>query len=272
MAVTWAEQYTKTHPTITIDVSAGGAGKGMTDALCGAVDLGMVSREINPAEAAKGAWSLAVVKDAVVLTVSAENPALPTLLRRGLTRAELIRIWVDGAVKSWSFVQPDIDAPLHVYTRSDACGAAETWAKYLGRSQEDLVGTGVYGDPGVAEAVRSDRLGLGFNNVGYAYDGKTKQPVAGLRIVPLDLNDNHEVDADEQFYLTLDMLTAAIAAGRYPSPPARDLYFVSNGPPKAGPVREFLRWALTDGQAQVATAGYVPLGPDKLAAELSRLP
>ena len=31
---------------------------------------------------------------------------------------------------------------LHVYTRSDACGAAETWAVFLGKKQEDLLGSG----------------------------------------------------------------------------------------------------------------------------------
>ena len=272
MAVAWSDQYRKLHPEVTIDISAGGAGKGMADVLSGAVDLGMVSREVNPAESAKGAWSIAVVKDAVVPTVSADNPALDALMARGVTQAELRQIWLDATITSWSFAKPELAAPLHAYTRSDACGAAETWAKYLGKNQEDLKGTGVYGDPGVAEAVRADKLGLGFNNLGFVYDAKTKRPVPGLRVVPLDLNGNHVVDPDEQIYDTLDALTAAIAAGRYPSPPARDLYFVSHGPPKSPVVVDFVRFALTDGQASVPAAGYVKLAPEKLASELARLP
>ena len=38
---------------------------------------------------------------------------------------------------------------INVYTRSDACGAAEMWAKYMGKKQEDLKGIGIYGDPGM---------------------------------------------------------------------------------------------------------------------------
>jgi len=71
-----------------------------------------------------------------------------------------------------------------VYTRSDACGAAETWAKYFGAKQEELKGTAVYGDPGVAEAVRKDLLGLGFNNLNFAYDLKSGKPVAGILALP----------------------------------------------------------------------------------------
>ena len=48
LAVSWAGEYNKTHPAIRVDVSAGGAGKGMTDALTGLADLGMVSRAIAP--------------------------------------------------------------------------------------------------------------------------------------------------------------------------------------------------------------------------------
>jgi len=48
MMVKWAEEFKKIHPQVRIDVSAGGAGKGITDALTGLVDIGMVSRELRP--------------------------------------------------------------------------------------------------------------------------------------------------------------------------------------------------------------------------------
>ena len=41
MAVKWAEEFRKIHPKVRIDISAGGAGKGITDALAKVVDLGM---------------------------------------------------------------------------------------------------------------------------------------------------------------------------------------------------------------------------------------
>ena len=37
MMVAWAEEYQNIHPGVRIDVSAGGAGKGMADTLGGAV-------------------------------------------------------------------------------------------------------------------------------------------------------------------------------------------------------------------------------------------
>ncbi len=76
LAVQWAEEFRSIYPDVRVDISAGGAGKGMTDALAGVVDLGMVSREVYPPEEAKGAVGFAVAKDAVAATVNAANPKI----------------------------------------------------------------------------------------------------------------------------------------------------------------------------------------------------
>src|SRR3972149_1102899 len=204
MMVKWAEEYQKIHPKVRIEISAGGAGKGMADALAGLVDMGMISREIQPAEIQKGAFFVAVVKDAVGGTMSKDNPVLADILANGVERSNFLGIFIYGNITTWGQVvgKPEITDPIHVYTRSDSCGAADTWASYLGHKQEDLKGVGVYGDPGIAEAVKNDRLGMGYNNVNYAYDNKTQRPVEGLAIVPLDTNGNGKVDPNEDFYET----------------------------------------------------------------------
>ena len=55
---TWAAEYNKIHPEIRFDIQAGGAGKGLTDCLGGAVDVGMFSRELTDGEKAKACGGL----------------------------------------------------------------------------------------------------------------------------------------------------------------------------------------------------------------------
>ncbi|MBN2564990.1 MAG: PstS family phosphate ABC transporter substrate-binding protein [Candidatus Eisenbacteria bacterium] len=272
MVVRWAEEFQKLHPGVRMDIGAGGAGKGMADALAGVVDLGMVSRVVYPAEIERGAWWLSVTKDAVVPVINAGNPAIEVLQVRGATKETLRRLWFDQTGTTWgSVVGGDMDAAVRVYTRSDACGAAQTWAQYLGGTQEELWGVGVYGDPGLADAVKRDVLGVGFNNINYVYDATTKLPMKGLTILKIDLDGNGTIDEDEDFYATRDAMATAIASGLYPSPPARDLHFVAKGCPSNPVVLEFLRWVLTDGQAFVEEAGYIRLTEEKLAEGQAKL-
>jgi phosphate transport system substrate-binding protein len=272
MVVRWAEEFQKVHPAVRIDIGAGGAGKGMADALAGVVDLGMVSREVHPAEIERGAWWVSVTKDAVVPVVSASNPAHEALAARGVDAETFRGIWMAEDVTTWGEVVSEGGGhPVRAYTRSDACGAAQTWARYLGGTQEDLIGIGVYGDPGLADAVRKDALGIGFNNINYVYDAKTKRPVAGLAVVPIDLDGDGKLSPEEDFYGSRDEIVQAIASGAYPSPPARDLHLVSRGVPGSELVVAFLEWILGDGQAYVPEAGYIAFGEERLTQELSKL-
>jgi phosphate transport system substrate-binding protein len=272
MVVRWAEEFQKIHPKVKIDVGAGGAGKGMADCLAEVVDIGMVSRDIYPEEIKKGAWWVSVTKDAVVPTANESNPLIDELLTHGISLEACLGMWITGEAETWGDLLGTEDAyAIHVYTRSDACGAAKTWAKYMGKNQEDLLGVGVYGDPGLAEAVRKDALGIGFNNINYVYDTKTRAQVAGITVLPLDLNADGEIDTTEAFYSNRDAIVEAIAVGKYPSPPARDLHFVCHGKPQREIVSEFVGWVLTEGQKYVPESGYINLPEERLKAEAKKL-
>jgi len=273
MVIRWADEYKKINPGVRFDISAGGAGKGISDALNSMVEIGMVSREIYPEEIKKGAFPIAVTKDAVVAVVSELNPALNDILAHGLKKDAGNNIWITGRCTTWAqAVGAKSTAPIHIYTRSDACGAAEMWAKFFGKKQEDLLGVGVFGDPGLAQAVKKDPVGIGYNNIGYAYDATTRKQIKGLRVVPIDLNNNGKIDSDEDFYTSMNDLIEAISSGKYPSPPSRELYFVMKGNPKNNKViTEFIRWVLTDGQKFVNEAGYISLTKDKIDTERKKL-
>ncbi len=260
MVTVWTEEYAKVNPNVTFDVQAGGAGKGMTDMLTGAADIAMLSREPRQEELDQGAFLVPVTIDAVVGTFNAANPYAEQIIAHGITPKEANRIWITGETTTWGqWLGTDANETINVYTRSDSSGAAEMWAKFAGgNAQEELHGTAVNADPGLAEAVRQDPLGVGYNNIGFAYDPATGLPNKGLRVIPIDLNGNGQIDPDEAFYDTREGVTQAIVDQVYPFPPAWVLYLVTKGKPSPV-IREFFRWVLTDGQAFVHDAGYVAL-------------
>lgn len=272
LVITWAEAYQKEHPEVRFNISAGGAGKGMADVLSGAVELGMFSREITPEEIEQGVWWAGVTIDAVLPTINAENPYIEEIKRRGLTRNELISIYIKGNTKSWdALLNMPEQHPINLYSRSDACGAAGTWALYLNGKQENLHGVGIFGDPGLADAVINDKLGMGFNNTIFIYDIKTGLKRPGIEVCPIDLNNNGQIDSEEAFYDTFKSILSAIANGVYPSPPARELFLISKGKPQKKAVTDFIKWTLTIGQQYVEEAGYVKLNNNVIENYLNQL-
>lgn len=268
----WSEEYKKDHEEINFNISAVGAGQGMTDALEGKVDLGLYSYEIEEQDKEKGLWWVGLCSNAVFPTIYTYNPYLEELKESGLTKEEFKGIFIDATITDWSEVL-DIDESktIQVYTRCDASGAASTWAKYLGGKQKDLKGTCIQGDSALVAVVSKDPAGIGFNNGSYVYNINTGKKRHGIEVIPIDLNGNDIIDPNEDFYDTLDDILKAIEEGKYPSPPVRELYFVAKDKPAKQATIDFIEWALTEGQKFVRETGYVLLEQDKINQYLDQL-
>lgn len=280
----WASEYKKVHPEITIDINANGAGAGMADALKGLCDIGMVSREIHQSEIDQGAFWVSVVKDAVVATINADNPVIDTILSTGLTRQQFKDIFITGTIKTWGQLVGDenVTQNIIVYIRSDSCGAAETWAQYLGDYTQNDLGSqvdldrisAVNGDNTLAATIQREQYGIGFNNIAYVYtktlaDG-TRVPADGILPVPIDLNENGTLDDYERVYANRTSIVTAINNNIYPSPPARPLHLVTANN-FTGIVKDFVHWILVEGQQYVLDAGYVPLSDLIITTQLQYL-
>ncbi len=273
LAVLWSEDFKKENPDVRFNISAGGAGKGIADVLTNMVDIGLVSRDLHAQEIEKGAYPVLVANDAVIGTINTEHPNYQLIKERGLTQEELKRIFLGGHYKLWSDIDPRFVAePLQVYVRSDAAGAAETWAKFFKANQEDLKGIGIFGDPGLAQAIKDNKLAIGFNNINYVYDLKSKKTSAQIAALPIDLNKNGKIDQDENFYDNIDELTSAVAQQKYPSPPARELMFVVRNDQQTKLLKAFIEFVLQEKQqAYLLENGYVPLEKDIIAQQLQKL-
>ena len=272
MMTVWAEEFTKLHPDVQFDVQGGGAGKGMTDTIAGAVDIGMISRSIKEEETAQGIFWVSVTKDAVFPIINTENPVAAQILEKGITQEIFNKIYITEEIKTWGEVvgDPTITDEIHVFTRSDASGAADQWAKYTGgEAQEDLKGVGINGEPAMLDTVIKDPLGIGFGNLNSIFDLSSGDLVPGIIIPPIDIDNNGKADAVEIYKVKEDAF-GAVANGTYPSPPARFENLATLGKPE-GLTLAFIEWILTDGQQYLEAAGFVPLTPEQQAESLAKL-
>ena len=272
MMTVWADEFHKLNPDVEFDVQGGGAGKGMTDTIAGAVDIGMISRSIKDEETAQGIFWVSVTKDAVFPIISAENPVAAEILKTGISQEIFSKIFISGEIKTWGEVvgKPEITDEIHVYTRSDACGAGEMWAKFAGgKVQDDIQGIGVNGEPSLVDTVIKDPQGIGYSNLNSVFDLGGGALIAGAIVPPVDINANGAADADE-YYKTMSEAVSAVASEKYPSPPARFENLATKGKP-TGLTLAFIQWILTDGQQYLGQAGYVPLTAEQQTEALAKL-
>jgi phosphate transport system substrate-binding protein len=203
----------------------------------------MVSRDPDPAELKRGITAIYILHDAVFPVISDKNPVFDDILKKGVKKQIWMDIYISGIITDWDdLAGRKINKPIHLYTRSDSCGAAASWAKYTGnKKQEDLKGVGVYGDPGLLEAAKRDPLGIGYCNFSYVFT-REGALVGGAKLVPIDSNSNGIADSDE-VYENRQQAIDAIRSGRYPA--TRKNYFFVKGKPQ-GLAKEFIKFAISD--------------------------
>ena len=272
MMTVWADEFQKLHPDVEFDVQGGGAGKGMTDTIAGAVDIGMISRSIKPEEEAQDIFWVSVTKDAVFPIISDSNPVKDQVLARGISQDIFSKIFITGEIKTWGEVigDPSVTDQINIYTRSDSAGAAEQWAKFAGgQAQDELKGIGINGEPAMVDTVLKDPLGIGYGNLNSVFDLSNGNIVTGIVVPPIDINNNGQAEAEELYKVKEDAFNA-VAEGTYPSPPARFENLATKGKP-TGLTLAFIEWILTDGQQYLEQAGYVPLTPEQQAESLAKL-
>jgi phosphate transport system substrate-binding protein len=272
MMTVWAEEFTRIHPDVQFDVQGGGAGKGMTDTIAGAVDIGMISRSIKEEETAQGVFWVSVTKDAVFPIINAENPVATQILEKGITQETFNKIYITGEITTWAEVvgDPAITDEIHVFTRSDASGAAEQWSRFSGGEvQDDLKGVAVNGEPAILGEIIKDPLAIGYGNLNSIFDISSGSLVPGIIIPPIDI-DNNGVADDVEVYTVKEDAFGAVANGTYPSPPARFENLATLGKPE-GLELAFIKWILTDGQQYLESAGFVPLTAEQQAESLEKL-
>lgn len=230
----WAENFTKKHPAIKVQVTGGGSGTGIAALINGSTQIASASRPMKDKEKASvkakagvDAVETPVAKDGVTFYVSESNPL------NALSMDDLRKIY-RGDVKNWKEVGGK-DAPIVLYSRENSSGTYVFVKEHLLKNEDyapeaqTLPGTAA-----VVHAVAKEPNAIGYGGAAYA---------KGIK------NLNLKVGAEE-----VAPTEANIKSGKYPM--SRPLFFDTRGQP-AGDAKSFIDYALSkEGQETVAKVGY----------------
>jgi phosphate transport system substrate-binding protein len=224
-----AEEYTKTHTNVKINVQGGGSSVGITSAQQGTADIGTSSKEPK-AEDSKGLTKYLIGKDGIVIAVNTANTV------SDLTTDQVKDIF-SGKITNWKEVGGP-DAKINVITREDGSGTRDAFQEIVMGKETEIIKTAVVqsSTEAVKQAVKQDPNAIGFISL-----ANLDNSVKALKINGVAPSES------------------TVADGSYKV--QRPFYFLVKGDAQ-GEVKAFIDWVLgPEGQAIVKSEKVVPANP-----------
>jgi phosphate transport system substrate-binding protein len=247
LAQAWAEEYAKVDPAVSVEVSGGGSGTGISALSSGTVDIANCSRRFEPEEietarknTGKAPRELMVGFDALAVYVNKNNPL------NEITIDQLAGIYAEGGkLTKWSQLGVKMPAgsdEIICVSRQSNSGTYFYFREaILGKGRDFRLGSrDMQGSKDVVELVANTPSAIGYSGMGY-----NTPSVKQLRV---------SKQAGEPSYAPTVETTL-----NHTYPIARPLFMYTLGEP-AGAVKKYLDWVNSDaGQKIVLQSGYVPL-------------
>jgi len=239
MAQRWAEAYMNAHPDVTVQVTGGGSGTGISALINGTTDICDASRPMKGSEreSLKSRYaSLGVeiksAKDGLAVYLNDASPV------EELSLDQLKAIYT-GDITNWKDVGGP-DAKIIVYGRENNSGTYVFFRDNVLRGK-DYTSTmqSLPGTAAVVNAVSKDKFGIGYGGAAY---GK------GIKFVKVKKDAGTPGVAPS---------AATVKDGSYPL--SRYLYMYLKSRP-TGAIKDYIDWILgAEGQDIVTKVGYFPV-------------
>jgi phosphate transport system substrate-binding protein len=252
----WAAEFKKQNPGVEFVIKSG----------VKEYDINASAAPLNPQKLTESNYTV-VSKFGLVPIVNEKNPALSDLQQKGISRQDFLNIYFSGENKTNSFnFASGKQVPIHVYSRG-ACASA-TFTKHFGKEIKDLTNTGgkIEDDKVLLESVVKDSLGIAYNNLGFVYDLETRKQKEGVRVIPIDLNENGKIDQDENFYSTIDELIEKLEKSKSDLPPTGNHTFIYKTEIRPE-VKAFIDWVSKEGQQYTQELGFLRAGKTQPAGQ-----
>ncbi|MDD5674192.1 MAG: phosphate ABC transporter substrate-binding protein [Chitinivibrionales bacterium] len=239
LAQRWAESYMAAHPDVSVQVTGGGSGVGISALINGTTDICDASRPMKNSEIDKLKTrfnSLGVeikcAKDGIALYLNESNPV------NELSLDQLKAIYT-GEITNWKDVGGK-DEKIILYGRENSSGTYVYFRDVVLKGSDYAPATQTLpGTAAVVNAVSKDPNGIGYGGAAYA---------KGIKLAKV------KKDAGSPAY---EPNAETVKAGTYPI--SRYLYmYVRNKP--TGAMKAYIDWTLSaEGQQIVSKVGYFPV-------------
>lgn len=184
---------------ISIYVAPGGSGVGVSAAIDGTADFGMLARAIKDKEVealGENYGEYVVARDALTVSVNAQNPITGVMDDMS---ADLIRQIFAGELTSWDQVDASLPAePINVYIRDLSGGAYEVFQKaIMGESEVTASATQSASMTELATNIANDPWGIGYAGYGaYNKANANGQVLTAMKVDGVEATEANIISGD----------------------------------------------------------------------------
>lgn len=234
----WTSEYAKVNPGVTF--------KFVKNAEQNVVnDLNLTVSKSGKNEKGEIENHVIVGRLAVLPIANVHNTHVSKQMKNGVRQEELKKI----------FLQPDLEeeqteeALYTVYTQTPQSVTANVLSDHFGKPASELIGVTVTGeDKYLIESLLNDSTGVTYSNLGLIYDLTNRAPLAGLKILPIDLDNNGRLKKEELIYDNLDQVITFLESTKNSTIPIDDFSFSYNSKNNNPVVADFVNWVTISGQ------------------------
>ena len=294
----WFSEYNKLHPNVRINYQSLGSGAGIRQLTSRTVFFGASDQPMRDEQLQAAPGKILHFPTVLGAVVPIYN--LPGVSGQLKFTGPLLADIVLGKVKKWNDpaivkLNPGVTLPatdLALVHRSDGSGTTFIFADYLGKVSPEFMktvgvdaslkwpaGVGAKGNEGVSGMVQQTPGSVGYVELVYALQNKitvgSVQNSTGVFVVPTVASVTAAA-AGAAAKMPADFrvsITNAPGADAYPIASFTWLLLYADPPDKAQAIimKEFVRWALTDGQQMAPELGYASLPQQVVDMELKAL-
>lgn len=215
--------------------------------------IGLMKSEYFSPYKSEQVWRMVIGRDIFVAVMNPENPFAEEIKNKGLSARELRAIYTGEGQKSdsdekstWALNCWCLDAD------SSICCLAE----FIGTDPESIQSAKAGSAEEFINSICGDKHAIGFCKLTKVMDSSTQLIDNRLVFVPIDLNDNDNIDHFENIYSSTANLERGVWIGKYPRLLYSNILAVSGTRPTSPQEKAFLDWLSTEGQQYLNQNGY----------------
>lgn len=248
----WIDAYQAVTPDVQIVIEARGSADPAADILIEAYE--------QPEEVKKNREYVYVARYVILPVANAQSAFAKTFTEKGLTRARINQLYFHDLFAD-AEAEQKIKEPFTIYTRLQKAGAPIAFTRYFGFEQKDIKGKAIAGaDEHLLKAILRDSTAVSYLPLSLIYNPATAKPVSGLAVLPVDLNGNDKVSADEKIYDTLNSVISALENVNPKELKNIPIEYLHLSVDKANATPEavaFLKWVLDNGSNDLHAHGFL---------------